>query len=79
MHAEGWYQSLVNSYRMWPKLTLNGGVTHPANMNCLRLRHCCCIHGTCILLGETDNHQRNKNIILGGDGPYGGKCCRMKE
>ena len=25
MHAEGWYQSLLNSYRIWPKLTLNGG------------------------------------------------------
>lgn len=25
-HAEGWYQSLVHSYRIWPKLTLNEGV-----------------------------------------------------
>ena len=29
--------------------------------------------------GGADNHQRSKNIILSGDGPYGGKWCGMKE
>lgn len=71
--------SLVNSYRIWPKLTLNGG-RHSFS------QHISLEVGTVSLPswhlyspGGADNHQRSKNIILSGDGPYGGKWCGMKE
>ena len=78
MHAEGWYQSLVNSYRMWPKLTLNGG-RHSSSQHELLEVETVSLHSWHLYSPGGDNHQRNKNIILGGDGPYGGKCCGMKE